>query len=176
MRLPHFPSLWLAAIMITMITSGISQARSAAPWDIETLPGKPAPAFALSDGHGQEISSNSLKGKVWLINFWATWCGPCREEMPALNTLQQQFKDKGLAVIGINIDSNRELAQKFIQEAKLSFLILHDPEMKCHDAYQVFTYPTTFLVDQKGIIQQYWLGPQEWTGKEFKQTLEKYLP
>jgi len=167
--------LCLAIIAITLLTGGISQARHAAPWDIEALPGKAAPAFSLTDFEGKEVGSTSLAGKVRLINFWATWCAPCREEMPALNALQQQFKDKGLTVVGINIDSDKKLAQKFIGEAKLSFLTLHDPELTCHDAYQVYTYPTTFLIDRKGVIQQYWLGPQEWTGQEFKQILEKYL-
>lgn len=164
----------LLTILLTFISTGNSLARTS-PWDIEALPTTQAPAFSLPDTEGKPLSSTSLQGKVLLINFWATWCAPCRGEMPALNTLQQELKDKGLTIVGINIDNDLSQVKQFVKETKTQFLILHDPEMKAHDAYKVTSYPTTFLIDRKGVIQKYWIGPQEWNGDAFKKILRDYL-
>lgn len=164
----------LIAIMATLLTAKTSLARTS-PWDIEALPNNQAPTFSLPDTNGKTISTSAFQGKVMLINFWATWCAPCREEMPALDALQQEFKENGLAIIGINIDNELGPVKQFIKDTKTKFLILHDPEMKIHDNYKVTSYPCTFLVDKKGVIQKYWIGPQEWNSDEFKKILQKYL-
>lgn len=168
-------ALFVWTVVLIMGIAAVSQARTA-PWDIEKLPSTKAPGFSLPDMNGKIVTDAAFRGKVKLINFWATWCAPCRDEMPALDRLQKQFADKGLAVIGISIDSEPGLVKEFTKEAKTEFPILHDPEMKCHDSYKVFAYPTTFLVDRKGVIQKYWIGPQDWESAEFKQILQGYLP
>ncbi len=175
MRITRYLSLWLLTIAMTMGATRVTLAQTA-PWDIEKLPSTKAPGFSLPDLSGKTITDATFHDKVLLINFWATWCAPCRDEMPALDRLQKKFEGKGLAVIGINIDSEQSLVKEFIKGAKTRFPILHDPSMKCHDAYKVFAYPTTFLVDRKGVIQKYWIGPQEWESEEFKQILQSYLP
>lgn len=167
-------SILLITVMATLLTAETSLARTS-PWDIEALPNSQAPAFSLFDTNGKTISSTAFQGKVMLINFWATWCAPCREEMPTLDALQHEFKGKGLAIIGINIDNDLSPVKQFIKDSKTKFLILHDPEMKIHDTYKVTSYPCTFLVDKKGVIQKYWLGPQEWNSDEFKKILQQYL-
>lgn len=175
MKFPLRLPLWWLVIVMTMGAAQVSMARTA-PWDIEKMPSTKAPGFSLPDLNDKIITAATFRGKVMLINFWATWCAPCREEMPALDRLQKQFAGKGLAVIGISIDSEQNLVKEFIKGVKTQFLILHDPAMKCHDEYKVFAYPTTFLVDRKGVIQKYWIGPQEWESEEFKQILQSYLP
>jgi len=165
----------LLALLMTMGDTAAVQAQTA-PWDIEQLPSTKAPGFSLPDPSGKTVTAADFRDKVLLINFWATWCAPCRGEMPALNRLQKEFEGKGLAVIGISIDSEQSKVREFIKDAKTQFQILHDPSMKCHDEYKVFAYPTTFLVDRKGIIQKYWIGPQEWESEEFKKILQSYLP
>lgn len=169
-------ALWLgvALTLITLTGPGACWARSA-PWEIEKLPSTQAPAFSLPDLSGKQISSAGFQGRVMLINFWASWCGPCREEMPDLSQLHLKFKDKGLTIIGISIDSEQSAVKQFVDMAKPLFPILLDPEMKIHDAYKVYTYPTTFLVDRKGIIRHYWLGSQEWNGKQFEKILQEHL-
>lgn len=166
--------LVLANLLCAALVPPPVQARSA-PWDIEKLPATTAPAFTLPDLAGKSHTSSTFQGQLLLINFWATWCGPCREEMPALDRLQQKFKDKGLTVIAIAVDSDKALVQQFLGSAPSHFLTLHDPEMTAHDAYKVYAYPTTFLVDRKGIIRQYWIGPQTWDGDEFAKTIQDYL-
>lgn len=167
--------LWLLTIATT-ISNPAAVAAATAPWEIEALPSTKAPAFSLPDLSGKTITSATFQGKVLLINFWATWCAPCREEMPALDRLQKQFSDKGLAVLGISIDNEPGLIKDFLKGSKTEFTVLHDSGLKSHDAYKVFAYPTTFLVDSKGIIQKYWIGPQEWEGEAFKKILQGYLP
>lgn len=167
-------TLVFAVMTLMLLTPGHGRAR-VAPWDIEKLPSTQAPAFSLADLNGKTVTSSSFKDKVLLINFWATWCAPCREEMPALDRLQHKMKDKGLTVIGIAIDSDKALVSEFIAKIKSSFPVLHDPEMTCHDAYKVFSYPTTFLVDKQGVIQKYWVGPHEWDSDSFSKTLGEFL-
>ena len=166
--------LKLLALVLALSVPTVSGARSA-PWEIEKLPSSPAPAFSLPDMGGKASSLADFKGQVLLINFWATWCAPCREEMPALDRLQQKFKAKGLTVIGIAIDSDKTVVQQFLNTTKTKFPILHDSEMRSHDAFKVYSYPTTFLVDRKGIIRQYWIGSQEWDGEAFDKLLQGYL-
>lgn len=164
----------LAVLTWALVFPGTTQAR-VAPWDIEKLPSTQAPTFSLPDLNGKTVTLRSFKGKVLLINFWATWCAPCREEMPALDRLQHKMKDKGLSVIGISIDSDKALVSEFIAKTKSSFTVLHDPDMTCHDEYKVFSYPTTFLVDRQGVIRKYWTDPQEWDSDSFATTLQEFL-
>jgi peroxiredoxin len=168
-------TLWLMTTLALSLSAPVACWARTAPWEIDNLPNSPAPAFSLPDLSGKQFSSDRIHGQVTLINFWATWCSPCREEMPALSRLYQKLKDKGLMVIGISIDSDQAMVKQFIGNAKTKFPILHDPEMKCHDAYKVYTYPTTFLVDRKGVIRKYWIGPQEWDSEEFGKILQEYL-
>lgn len=165
----------LFGIMACTLWSPCAGWARVAPWDIEKMPATQAPAFSLPDLSGNTVSSSAFKGKVLLINFWATWCAPCREEMPALDRLYNKMKDKGLSVIGISIDSEKTQVKDFITQTKSKFPILHDPEMTCHDEYKVFAYPTTFLVDKKGVIQKYWIGPQEWESDSFAKSLQEFL-
>ena len=167
-------TLWLAALIMALGAPSVGSAQTP-PWEIEKLPSRPAPAFSLPDLAGKPVSLADFKGQLLLINFWATWCGPCREEMPALDGLYRKFKGQGLTLIGIAIDSDPNLVKQFLTTTKTKFPTLSDPEMTCHDAYKVFTYPTTFLVDRKGIVQKYWLGTQEWDSEEFEQILREYL-
>ena len=175
MRPSRHSPLFLCILSLALTLNSVTGWARSAPWDIEKLPATQAPAFSLPDLEGKTIFSAAFQGQLLLINFWATWCGPCRAEMPALDRLQQKFKAQGLTVIGIAIDSDKAVVQKFMSAAKTKFPILHDPEMTCHDAYKVFSYPTTFLIDQQGIIQKYWTDAQEWDSEKFEKTLQGYL-
>ena len=113
---------------------------------------KEAPDFTYKSFNGQEISLSDYKGKVIILNFWATWCGPCIHEMPALEKLHQEYKDKGLQVIGLTVQSNSNLIPKKITQTGVTYPIL----LKAEDAVGLYGYfntlPQTFIINRDGKI------------------------
>lgn len=146
-----------------------------APWEIEQLMNKPAPDFSLTALDGQEISLKKLSGKTVLLNFWATWCGPCRAEMPSLNELVKNYQDRGLEVIGISIDNSDAIIKAFLQEVPVHFPIIRDKELATAVRYKVFAYPTTFLLSPDGIVKEKFIGERDWMGNDTKKLIEGYL-
>ena len=119
--------------------------------------GSPAPDFELTNLAGESIRLSELKETVVLINFWATWCGPCRLEMPAIQERYERYLPE-LAVLAVNFDEPVDDVQSFVDELGLTFDVLLDPGAKIQDLYRVRGYPTTFLVDTEGIVQVYHIG------------------
>ena len=102
--------------------------------------------------------------QVVLLNFWATWCAPCREELPTLEALHQELGDEGLAIIGVNVDpGGAERAARFAEQQGLGFIILHDPEQRVAGSYGVRGYPTTVVIDRAGRIVLSELGAWDWS-------------
>jgi thiol-disulfide isomerase/thioredoxin len=119
--------------------------------------GAPAPNFELQTLSGSQISLSDLKGKVVLLNFWATWCVPCRQEMPLLQDRAISYPSR-LVVLGINYDEPANLVQDYVTSLKISFPILMDPGSKVQALYRVRGYPTTVIVDGQGIIRFFHIG------------------
>jgi peroxiredoxin len=117
----------------------------------------PAPAFELADISGRSISLDAYRGKVVLLNFWATWCGPCRLEMPAFQSRYENYDDE-LAVIAVNNGEDPKIVQTFIDELGLTFDVLLDPQTEVQRIYQVSGFPTTFIIDAEGIIRARHIG------------------
>lgn len=139
-------------------------------------PGSPAPDFTLTDITGKKISLSELKGKVVLLNFWATWCGPCKAEMPALNRLYLELKDKGFVILAVSLDTAEKPVKSFIAEKKLAFPVLMDSDKELSfDLYAVMGLPTTFIIDKKGIIVERILGDREWDAPQMKDKILKLL-
>jgi len=145
------------------------------PWEIDGLLHKDAPAFQVTDLSGKEISNKTLRGEVVLLNFWATWCGPCREEMPDLRKLQRRFKDDGLQVVGIAVDSSKAMVERFLVMMPVAFPVAVDSAAKIADSYKVYTYPTTFLLDRHGVIQAFYLGSRQWDEPAFVEKIKTLL-
>jgi peroxiredoxin/outer membrane lipoprotein-sorting protein len=116
--------------------------------------GAPAPDFSLLDLEGQEVKLSQLKGKVVLLNFWATWCVPCRSEMPNIELLHREFKDKGVVVLGID-DEEPQKQNAFLQKFGFSFASLVEPKKQASNLYSVGGIPTTVVIDQRGTIKAY---------------------
>ncbi len=114
-------------------------------------------------------------GKVMLVNFWATWCPPCRKEVPSMVEVYEQLKGKGLEIVAISTDRSRSDVDKFVKEQNMSFTVLHDADSQVAQSYGVFRYPETFIVDKKGVVQQHLNGAVEWTDSQFVAYLEKLL-
>lgn len=125
-----------------------------------------APEIALLSLHGDQLSLNALRGQVVLINFWATWCGPCKLEMPAI---QARYNDGGFAVLAVDFNESANQVQTFVDDLDLSFPILLDPGGAVQELYRVRGYPTTFFVDAGGVIQILHIGEMS------ADTLDNYL-
>jgi peroxiredoxin len=117
----------------------------------------PAPAFELTGLSGEQIQLEDYRGQVVLLNFWATWCAPCRLEMPTLQSRADQFSDK-LAVVAVNNAEDPAKVQSFVDELSLSFDVLFDPQAEIQQLYRVRGYPTTYLIDAEGIIRVQKIG------------------
>ncbi len=120
-----------------------------------TPPAKPAPAFALSSLGGKTIDLSQYKGQVVMINFWATWCGPCRQEMPLLEQLHKKYKPMGFTLLGVNVEPDSKAAADWLKTTPVSFPILFDTDSKVSKLYAVAGMPSTVIVDRKGNLR--WL-------------------
>jgi peroxiredoxin len=113
----------------------------------------PAPNFQLSTRDGSQISLAGLQGDVVMINFWATWCGPCRQEMPHLEALYQRYSSLGFTLLGVNVEDDLKGAEAWLAETPVSFPILFDSQNDVTKLYDVIAMPSTVLVDRTGNIR-----------------------
>lgn len=133
---------------------------------LATVPGRatdmaaPAAAFELADRAGGTVSLASLKGQVVLINFWATWCGPCRKEMPLLEQIQKKYAPLGFTMLGVNVEEDTRLMDTFLKDVPVTFPILLDPANGVSKLYDVAAMPSTVIVDRKGNVRYIHQGYQ----------------
>jgi peroxiredoxin len=129
---------------------------------------KPSVDFNLPDLSGKAVKLSDYRGKLVLLNFWASWCPPCREEMPSLQKLHEKLKEKKFALLAVSIDRGGNPPLKsFIDRGGYTFQVLLDPEGRVASRYQVISIPTTFVIDRQGKIVERILGGRDWI-KEFK--------
>lgn len=115
--------------------------------------GKLAPAFELPTRDGKTLGTATLRGRIVLINFWASWCGPCRTEMPVLNQLAKQYAARGVTIVGVNVEPERQPALEWLKTTPVNFPVLFDADSKVSTAYQVTGMPTTVILDRKGVVR-----------------------
>lgn len=124
--------------------------------------GDPAPAFtATSLEDGTPFALSDHLGKTVLVNLWATWCHPCKEETPYLQSLYDQYRARGLHIVGVSVDRTADLAQvkKFVEEAGVSYEIVLDPAAKSRDIFRARGLPTSVVIDPDGVVAFSWIGP-----------------
>lgn len=139
--------------------------------------GAMAPDFSLQNAQQQAIALSSLRGKAVLLNFWATWCGPCQEEMPSLEALYRRYQDKDFVVVGVSLDEEGWPAiEDFTKRIPVSFPILLDAQQLISDLYQVYRIPETYLIDPSGKIVDKFVGPQDYDKDVFYGKVERALP
>lgn len=114
---------------------------------------KPAPNFTLKSAGGENVKLSELRGQVVLINFWASWCGPCRQEMPLLDALHQRYKSLGFTVLGVNVEQDPAKARQMLEDIPVSFPVLFDTRNQVSEAYQVDAMPSTVIVDRDGVVR-----------------------
>ena len=115
-------------------------------------PGAAAPAFALPTATGETVSLAPLRGRVVYVDFWASWCAPCRRSFPWMNALQARYGKDGLAIVGINVDKRRDDAERFLRDTPASFTIAYDAKGAIPAAYDVKGMPSSYLIDRKGNV------------------------
>ena len=128
----------------------------------------PAPDFTLAARDGSAVTLSDLKGQVVMINFWATWCGPCRKEMPLLEQLHARYESLGFTLLGVNVEEDSRLADQFLKETPVTFPILLDPENGVSKLYNVSAMPSTVLVDRSGNLRYLHHGYQEGYENEYQ--------
>ena len=123
--------------------------------------GDKAPQFALTADQGRRISVPDFGGKLLVLNFWATWCPPCVDETPSLSKFAQDFKDKGVVVLGVSVDKDGQAYQKFLERFRPSFLTARD--QKIHEDYGTFMYPETYIIDPSGRVLRKFAEEVDWS-------------
>ena len=165
---PPGQPLFLLAVVL-LLAGGPLQAQTVGAPDYKAIPRlqemkeRPAaPDFTLPAPDGRKISLKNFRGKVVFLNFWATWCEFCREELPAMDRLYREFKDQGFEILAVNIKDKREDALAFIRKNKLSYPIAMDPEGEIGLLYGAFGTPTVYLIDRNGAVLARMWGPAGW--------------
>jgi peroxiredoxin len=144
--------------------------------DLKLWTGGPAPALTLKDLEGGTHRLADYRGKVVLINFWATWCGPCRDEMPSIQRLKNHLSGKPFVVLAVNLDEPESRIRKFLSEMKLDFPILLDPERKTARAWQARILPASFIVGADGKIRYSLVGEINWDHEHIVTRISELLP
>lgn len=138
--------------------------------------GDEAPNFQLRDLAGNMVSLSQLRGKVVLVNFWATWCGPCRIEMPAMEQLYRSFSRKDFEILAVSTDpQGAAVTRPFQQEMGFTFPILHDAEYRIGLMYGARSLPMTFMVDRNGIVRQKVPGARDWGGPDARELIQALM-
>jgi thiol-disulfide isomerase/thioredoxin len=156
-------NLWKRICAVTVLSVGVAGAASNGP----LASGNPAPAFDLDSLAGKHVNLADYKGQVVLINFWASWCGPCRKEMPILEQLNKAYKSKGVQLVGVNVEPNSEDAKKYLQSTPVTFPILLDRASTVSKLYQVQGMPNTVILDRSGKVRYIHRGYQPGAENEY---------
>jgi peroxiredoxin len=135
----------------------------------------PAPDFSASRLDGAEVRLSSLRGKAVFLNFWATWCSPCSEEMPSMEALYQRFRTKDIAFLAVDIQEDRNTVSAFMQEFSLTFPALLDGSGRISAQYGIRSIPTTLIIDRDGYIIASVIGSRDWNTPEVAAALELLL-
>jgi cytochrome c biogenesis protein CcmG, thiol:disulfide interchange protein DsbE len=134
--------------------------------------GNPAPDFTVQDG-AKAVTLHNLRERVIVLNFWATWCPPCVQELPSLEQLQNKFKGRGVEVVGISVDVDGKAYQQFLKDHNVDFLTLRDPDQKTNTLYGTFKFPETYIIDRRGILRRKFIGAVDWNAPEIVDFLSK---
>jgi peroxiredoxin len=170
---PGTPGLRLmGGIVLAVLAVACDDRPAAAPLQDDATTASPregtrvgfiAPPFTLERLGGGTSSLTEFRGKVVLLNFWATWCGPCRAEMPSLEALSHEFRSQDFLVVGISTDyEGAEIVQPFMDSFGLTFSILLDPQMQVNDRFEVRSLPTSIVLDRRGVIRHKFFGAMDW--------------
>jgi cytochrome c biogenesis protein CcmG/thiol:disulfide interchange protein DsbE len=130
--------------------------------------GSSAPDFTV-----ENVTLSHLHGQVVVLNFWATWCAPCVEEVPSLVEMQRRMKAKGVTVLAVSIDADQSAYQRFVKDHNVNLLTVRDPGQKSNGLYGTSVFPETFIIDRNGVVRRKFIGAVDWTDPEITDYLSK---
>jgi len=163
------------AALFKLPESGVHEVKQLTPWNIarikKQLVGKPAPELEVMDIQGNPVSLSTLKGKTVLLDFWTTWCPPCRADAPALDKLYNKYGDKGLAIVGLSVSEERGVVEKFLKDHPHSFPVVLTSENEMPRPYQIGAFPTYMVISPDGTLASAADGDQGFG--ELRKFLEK---
>jgi cytochrome c biogenesis protein CcmG/thiol:disulfide interchange protein DsbE len=134
--------------------------------------GATAKDFTLQDSD-RKVSLDQFRGQVLVLNFWATWCPPCVEELPSLMTLQERLRGRGITVLGVSIDVDDDAYHRFLKLHNINFLTVRDPDEKVAHMYGTSGWPETYIIDRQGVMRRKFVGPVDWNSPEVIQFLSR---
>lgn len=169
-------SLPLFFIFIFLSTSLYAGQNLFAAAGIEEVKGKPsAVEFTLKSLDGEMVSLKDFRGKVILLNFWATWCPPCKFEMPAMENLYKRYKDKGLEIVAVNLQEGADTVKRFMQKNGYTFTGLLDSNGDVSVAYNASYIPVTYIIDKNGKLVGKAIGAREWDSSVIMNLMDELL-
>jgi len=127
--------------------------------------GSAAKEFSVQDSD-RKVSLDQFRGQVVVLNFWATWCPPCVEELPSLMNLQDRMRERGVTVLGVSIDVDGDAYHRFLKLHNINFLTVRDPEQKVAGMYGTTGWPETYIIDRQGVLRRKFVGPVDWNSPE----------
>lgn len=134
-----------------------------------------APDFRVTTDSGRTLSRSDFGGKLLVLNFWATWCPPCIEELPSLNEFQRRLAPSGVVVLGLSVDRNESAYRAFLKKAGIAFETARDPDGSIGADYGTFKYPETYVIDARGRVVQKHIGPRDWMDPELVASIQALL-
>ena len=134
--------------------------------------GSAAPDFTVHDAD-RTVTLSQLKGQIVVLNFWATWCPPCIEEMPSLVQMQQRMKTKGVTVLAVSVDVDQDNYQRFLKDHNVNLLSVRDADQKSNALYGTFKFPETYVIDRNGVVRRKFIGAVDWTEPDVIEYLGK---
>lgn len=172
-----------SAVILTLILIGLSVLKRSIPEHTHSgdpvadlIDGSQLPDFELKTVSGESKKLSEIQAKVILINFWASWCGPCLKEMPSINQLRKKFHAAGFEVVGINVDENpKEVLEPFIKKLGIEFTSYVDPDGEVADRFNVQGIPFTVVIDSNRKVLQVETGDRDWFSQDIQKSVQKWL-
>jgi peroxiredoxin len=158
----------LCALAIGFLASASAQAKAPAI-------GAAAPDFTLRSSFGKNLKLSEYRGQVVMINFWATWCAPCRQELPQLNRLHERYQRDGFVLLGVSVDDNPKAAQEMVNRLGVRFPVLFDAAKQVSDRYDIDAMPSTLLIDRSGAVRYLHRGYRSGVEREYDARVRELL-
>lgn len=137
--------------------------------------GDSAPDFSITADNGSSVSLHNFGGKVLVLNFWATWCPPCIDELPSLNQFQKDFANSGVVVLGVSVDKDPKAYKRFLDRVNVSFLTARDPDNKLNAEYGTFKFPESYIINSDGKVVMKIINETNWTDDKMVNYIKSLL-